>query len=194
MNTDTEGFGALVTEIQKRVTIFSPAMSERLGELWDEYPTLAAHLHALKETDARASGFNLKYYESCLSSYAAKRAAQAPNKGIAELHAARVSEGTDPNETTKDLEETGLRVQLNRLLGLPDRNPSPAFRIGIEQVELACALLFRAKRETDPTLARWTRYEAERVIYPHQSEAAYQSGHKLLNYVFKVNVDAEATT
>lgn len=172
MNTDSEGFAALVKEVERRVTVLTPIMAERLGELWDEYPTLEAHKHALAQTDMHAAGFNLRYYESCLSSWQAKQKLSgviSATKGIAELHAVRVSEGATSTDTTKELEDMGLRVQLNRLLGLPERNYTPAFRIGLEQVELACALLFRAKRQADQTEARWLRYQAERVIYPHQS-------------------------
>ncbi len=69
---EDETFGALMKDVQERVTNFTPRMAQELGELWDEYPDIDAHIHAMAQTDKFANGFNVKYYESCLSSWWAK--------------------------------------------------------------------------------------------------------------------------
>jgi hypothetical protein len=61
---------------------------------------------------------------------------------------------------------------------MPPRNKYPAFRddLTIDQVRDATSLLFRAARLDDPAEQRALRYQAERIIYPHQTAAATQEG------------------
>lgn len=71
-NPDDEGFGALLEDVQARVTNLAPSKIEQLGMIWDDYPDLECHEFALNQTDKYADGFNLKYYEQCCSSWWAK--------------------------------------------------------------------------------------------------------------------------
>lgn len=71
-NPDDSGYGVFIKEISRRVRTLTPRIAEQAAELWDEYDDLEAHIFALDQTDKHASGFNLKYYEQCLSSWWAK--------------------------------------------------------------------------------------------------------------------------
>ncbi len=67
-----DAFGDLIKDVSDRVTYLSPRMAEQLGELWDEYPDIDAHIAAMAQTDKFADSFNVGYYETCLSSWWAK--------------------------------------------------------------------------------------------------------------------------
>src|SRR5512147_25530 len=85
----------------------------------------------------------------------------------------------ESEESFTALIEKQERQRLNILLGMPRWNHYPAFREGLSasQVHSAVSLLEQSVQPgTAPEEARALRYQAERVIYPHQSGAAIAEG------------------
>lgn len=68
-SVSNEIFVPLMKDLQERIENWTDKTAQKVGELCDDYPDLDAHIFALEQTDKYASGFNLKYYEQCLSSW-----------------------------------------------------------------------------------------------------------------------------
>lgn len=66
---DEKIFSSLISDLQERMEIRSDKTRDQIGELWDDYPDIDAHIHAMEQTDKYAAGFNLKYYETCLAAW-----------------------------------------------------------------------------------------------------------------------------
>lgn len=112
-------FGVFVKEIERRTSRLTPRDYERIGELWDEWPELDAHIFAFDEIDKRGVAFNFVYYEKCLFSWRDLKE-RKKNGGYLKTNSAGAGAGGNGNDRRDDAPRGNLGT----------REPQSALRDG----------------------------------------------------------------